>query len=91
MRGVWLGVVLVAIALSGCLGLPPKPTDLHTVPIGPPPHNYEGQIRDYLKRRFSIRTQPCMSLVDPCAVGSKTTTGLRRSSGLSPHLLWLFR
>ena len=28
------GVVLVAIALSGCLGLPPKPTDLHTVPMG---------------------------------------------------------
>ena len=42
-------MVLAAVALSGCLSREPAPPQLLTVSIGPPPEDYETQIRDYFR------------------------------------------
>src|SRR5262245_49168637 len=45
-----LGLILaLSCTMAGCFGLPPKPPDLYAVQIGPPPENYEDQIRNYFK------------------------------------------
>jgi len=41
--------ILAAVSLSGCLSVPPRPPDLHTVSIGPPPGDYEAQIQQYFR------------------------------------------
>jgi hypothetical protein len=40
---------LAAVALAGCLSVEPAPPELLTTSIGPPPADYETQIRDYFR------------------------------------------
>ena len=42
-------MVCAVVALAGCLSVEPVPPELLTASIGPPPEDYESQIRDYFR------------------------------------------